>query len=271
MNTKLHIYTRAVLSTGVAMLILAATPSVAQTPPNSGTQPPAQMPPQMPALDKTYRRMNYPIPDSQLTDKQREALKYYKEQRGMDLRSGLWMDLLRVPEAMRGLFDMRLYVQKEISLGDALTEFAELVILREWNQRNEFSGHAGIALWNGVQAEVIHAVAEGRYPTGMSADQAVLYHFITELMHNKNVSDPTYDALAKRFGDRGVIEAITLVSLYSSVGMVLNTMREPVAPDWAPMPDFPQMKPVPLSEYANPRRQKMPVNPRPAAAPPAAK
>jgi len=219
------------------------------------------------------RRMDYPVPDAQLTQTQRDALRYYHDKRGTELRDGLWMDLIRVPATMKGLFDMRLYVQNEISFGDALAEFAELVILREWNQRNEFAGHAGIALWNGVQPEIIHAVAEGRYPVGMSDDQAVIYHFITELMRNKNVSDPTYAALAKRFGDRGVIEAITLVSLYSSVAMVYNTVRQPVPADWAPMPDFPQLQPVPLSEYAHPKRQKMPmpIKPRPAAPPPAQK
>jgi hypothetical protein len=76
---------------------------------------------------------------------QRDALQYYHEKRGMELRDGLWMDLLR-SATMKGLFDMRLYVQNEISFGDALSEFAELIILREWNQRNEFAGHADCAV-----------------------------------------------------------------------------------------------------------------------------
>lgn len=216
-----------------------------------------------------------PIPAAQLTTEQKAAMDYYKSQRGMELRSGLWMDLLRVPVAMKSVFDMRLYIQKDISFGDALTEFAELIVLRKWNSRNEFSGHTGIALRAGVKAETIHAIAEGRYPIGMTADEAVIYHFITELMDNKNVSDPTYAAMIKRFGERGAIEAITLTTLYSAVAMVHNTVREPVPEAWAPMPDFPQTKPVPLSEYANPRRfqQPGPTPPatplRPAAPPPA--
>jgi 4-carboxymuconolactone decarboxylase len=222
---------------------------------------------------QAQRRMDYPVSDAQLTQNQRDALRYYHEKRGMELRDGLWMDLLRVPATMKGLFDMRLYVQNEISFGDALSEFAELIILREWNQRNEFAGHAVIALWNGVQPEIIHAIAEGRYPSGMSSDQSVIYHFITELMHNRNVSDPTYAAMVKRFGDRGVIEAITLVSLYSSVAMVYNTLRQPVPSDWAPMPDFPQLQPVPLSEYAHSKREQFaaPIKPRPSVSSPGQK
>lgn len=223
-----------------------------------------------------------PIPQNQLTDEQKVLMEYYKSRRGMELRSGLFMDLLRVPEAMRALFDLRLYVQEKIAFGDALSEFAELIVLREWNSRNEFSGHAGIAYRVGVKPEIIHAIAEGRYPAGMSNDEAVLYHFITELLDNKNVSDPTYAAMVKRFGERGVIEAIALTTLYSAVGMVYNTVREPVPESWAPMPDFPQTAPVPLSEYANPRRfQQQPggaapamppmTAPRPAAPPPGTK
>lgn len=279
MNTELHAYIRAVSSIVVTMLILAATPSAAQTP-NGGMRA-GQSPANSQAPGQALRRMA-PMPQNQLTDEQKALMEYYKSKRGMELRGGLFMDLLRVPEAMRALFDLRLYVQQEISFGDALSEFAELIVLREWNSRNEFSGHTGIAYRAGVKPEIIHAIAEGRYPAGMSQDEAVIYHFITELLENKNVSDPTYAAMVKRFGERGVIEAITLTTLYSAVGMVYNTVREPVPDSWAPMPDFPQMAPVPLSEYSNPRRfQQQPggaapamppmTAPRPAAPPPETK
>jgi hypothetical protein len=67
-----------------------------------------------------------------------------------------------------------------------------------------------IALWNGVQPEIIHAIA-GRYlqacPVTIS-DLPLHYRINAQ----ENVCDPTYAAMVKRFGDRGVIEAITLVS-----------------------------------------------------------
>jgi len=251
---KLSVSKASCISAAVLVVAVISYTARAQRDPPSGVSAPtsaASTPPQ------DFRRMKG-LPESELTSEQKAAMEYYKSKRGTELKSGLFMDLLRVPVTMRAMLDLRLYVQQDISFGDALSEFAELIVLRKWNSRNEFSGHAGIAYKVGVKPEIIHAIAEGRYPPGMSADQAAIYHFTTELLENKNVSDPTYDALIKRFGERGVVDAMTLAILYSAVGMVYNTVREPVPPSWAPMPDFPQTAPVPLSEYADPRRFRGP-------------
>lgn len=81
--------------------------------------------------------------------------------------------------------------------------------------------------------------------------RAIIYDFTYELVRNHNVSDSTYERMIARFGERGVIEGITLATLYSMVGMVYNTVREPVPAGYVPLPDFPQMESIPLKAYAD--------------------
>jgi hypothetical protein len=118
----------------------------------------------------------------------------------------------------------------------------------------------------------VHAVAEGSYPPGMDDDESLIGKFCTELLRVHCATDGTYDRMIKRFGERGVVEALLLMNLYSMVDMDLNVVREPVPPGRPEIPNYLQMKPIPASEYAKlpslPQGFTFPP-PRPAAPPPA--
>lgn len=218
------------------------------------------------------RRMA-PIPVEKMTEEQKAAKDVYEKTRGRALTGHLFMDLIRVPDAMLAGLRMREHVQWRNLFGDKLTEFALLITLREWSQRQEWSGHAYVAHRAGVEPEVMTALAEGRYPTKMTDDEAIIYDFTTELLRNHGVSDPTYARMIGRFGEEGVIEAITIASLYTMVGMTLNTVREPIPTKYNDLPDLPQVKSLPSTVYQDPVPQMIPPprieNVRPA--PPAPK
>jgi 4-carboxymuconolactone decarboxylase len=91
--------------------------------------------------------------------------------------------------------------------------------------------HQPIALKAGVGATIVKAIAEGRKPTGMSADQDLVYDFCTELLHNQSVSDETYSRAIARFGEQGTIDMVAVVGYYNFLGFVLNVARTPpIAP-----------------------------------------
>ena len=197
------------------------------------------------------RRMA-PIPADKLTPEQKVATETFKASRGYELKDHLFMDLLRIPDAMLGAFKMREHIRQNSTFGGPLTEFALLLTLREWGQHQEWSGHVSQAVRAGIKGEVIAAVAEGRYPDGMNGDESIIYNFTMELLRNHSVSDASYDRMVKRWGEVGVIEAINIAALYTIVGMVLNTTREPIPARYNELPTFPQLHPVPLSTYTNP-------------------
>ena len=205
----------------------------------------------IPCAAPAQRRMA-PIPADRMTPEQKAAADTFKVARGYELKDHVFMDLLRVPDAMLGTFRMREHVRTNSTFGGPLTEFALLLTLREWSQPQEWSGHVAQAVAAGIKGEVIAAVAEGRYPDGMTDDESIIYHFTTELLRNHSVSDASYERMVKRWGEAGVIEAIQIAGLYTIVGMVLNTVREPIPQRYNELPAFPQLKPVPLSTYTHP-------------------
>jgi 4-carboxymuconolactone decarboxylase len=231
----------------LALGALGCTMAWAQTPPAKRDN---EFDARARATTQGLRRMA-PIPQDQWTPEQKAANEIYKAARKNDIKSGLFMDLLRVPDTMEAVFKMRIYAQYKISFGDELSALAMLITLREWNQRQEFGGHAIEAVRYGMKPEIVQAIAEGRHPEGMSADETLIYNFMTELLRNHGVSDPTYAAMVRRFGEQGVIEGITLAGLYSMVGMTYNTVREPLPDGYVPLPDLPQMKSNPASAYSD--------------------
>ena len=77
-------------------------------------------------------------------------------------------------------------------------------------------------------------MAEGRRPDGMSADEAMVYNFAAELLGTGQVSDPTYQAVIDRFGERGAMDLVGGIGYYSLVSMVLNVAQVPLPPGETP-------------------------------------
>jgi 4-carboxymuconolactone decarboxylase len=80
-----------------------------------------------------------------------------------------------------------------------------------------------------VKPEVVDAIASGKRPTGMTADQTIAYNFIDELLTTHQVSDAAFKAVKDRWGDKGVVDITGLSGWYCTVSMALNTDRYPLA------------------------------------------
>ena len=79
-----------------------------------------------------------------------------------------------------------------------------------------------------MKPEIITAIAEGRRPQGMSADEEIVHDFCAELFRQLSVSDATYKRAVNRFGEQGVIDITGLCGYYSLLGMILNVARTPL-------------------------------------------
>ena len=74
----------------------------------------------------------------------------------------------------------------------------------------------------------------------MAEDETSLYDLIQELLRNRTVSDATYARAVSKFGEQGVVDAVSLSGYYTMIGMLLNTARTPLAAGVpAPLPAFP--------------------------------
>ena len=109
-----------------------------------------------------------------------------------------------------------------------LNELAIIITARHWTSHYEWYAHKRAALQNGVNAATVDAIAAGRRPTTMQADEEIVYNFCTELLTNKQVSDQTFQAARDKFGERGIVDLVGVSGYYGLVSMLLNVDRYPL-------------------------------------------
>jgi 4-carboxymuconolactone decarboxylase len=129
-------------------------------------------------------------------------------------------------------------IRFENSLPPALREFTIVIVARFWSARYEWHAHSKLAVELGVSQETIDAIGHGRKPAAMSADEALVYGFLDELLTAKDVSDATYAAALARFGEPSVLDILCTAGYFGFVSLILNTTRHPVPEGGAVMPDL---------------------------------
>ena len=179
------------------------------------------------------------IPAGKMTEAQKKAAEEFAAGRGTPV-FGPFVPLLRSPEVMLRAKAMGDYLRFKNSLPAKLSEFTILITSRQWTQQYEWDVHYPIAIKAGLSPEIAKAVADGRRPQNMPADEDLVYDFVTELHDTKSVSDATYARAVARFGEQGVIDMIGVNGYYTLLAMVMNTARTALPPDHKPaLPVFP--------------------------------
>jgi 4-carboxymuconolactone decarboxylase len=121
------------------------------------------------------------------------------------------------------------------SLPEPLKELAILLVARFWTAQYEWYAHHKMALEAGLDPAIGKAIAEGRRPARMSAEETAIYDFASELLETREVSDASFAAVRDRFGEKGVVDLICTMGYYCLVSMTLNVNRYPLPPDAVPL------------------------------------
>ncbi|GGC62003.1 carboxymuconolactone decarboxylase family protein [Undibacterium terreum] len=179
------------------------------------------------------------IAPEKYTDEQKKAAEEFLATRKVPV-FGPFEPLMHSPQMMSQARAMGDYLRYHSAIGNTLSEFAILVTAREWTQDYEWYVHYPIALKMGVKKEVADAIADGRRPAGMSADEEIVYDFSMELHKNKRVSDATFARAEKRFGKNGVVDLTGINAYYTLLAMQLNMAQYPLPKDGKPLQRFPE-------------------------------
>jgi 4-carboxymuconolactone decarboxylase len=140
---------------------------------------------------------------------------------------GLW---LRSPQVMIGRKIVGDYLLAyKGALPPKLTEIAVLMTARHWTSPFIWNNHIQLAEKAGVRPDVMNAIAEGRRPSKMADDEAMMYDFCDELLRNLSISDATYARALATIGEQGIVEAVASIGHWASNAMMLSTARTPPA------------------------------------------
>lgn len=171
----------------------------------------------------------------QLTPEQKKVVDSIQSgPRGAGLR-GPFNALLRSPDLCDLVQRVGAYVRFSSSIPRPLNEMAICMAGRKWTAQYEFYAHRKLAIEAGLNPAILDAVAEGRRPDGMSADETIVYNFVNELLSTGGVSDANYQPAIDRFAERGVMDLVGAVGYYSLVSMVLNTAHVQLPPGETPL------------------------------------
>ncbi len=153
---------------------------------------------------------------------------------------GPFIALLRSPGLAGPIQQVGEYLRFRSPLDRRIAEMATLMAARHWTQQYEWQSHHTHAMKAGLSPAIAAAIAEGRRPAGMAKDEEALYDLLTEALHNKSVSDMTYDRALDVFGEQGVIELLAVAGYYAMLALILNVARKELPAGQEPMlPWFP--------------------------------
>jgi 4-carboxymuconolactone decarboxylase len=168
-----------------------------------------------------------PIPKQKMTRAQKQAARAIVS----GPRGGLigpFIPALRSPQFMTRLQRLGEYLRYHSALGPKLGELVILLTARHWTQNFEWHVHAPLAIKSGLTKNTVRAVAAGGRPNHMAADEALVYDFISELLHNKSVCDATYGAAVAQFGEQAVIDLTGALGYYTMLAMIMNVAQTPL-------------------------------------------
>ena len=148
--------------------------------------------------------------------------------------------MLRSPEMGDLAQKLGAQLRFHTSIPNRLNEMAILMTARFWTSQYEWASHRRNALAAGLNSAVIDAIAAGKRPDTMRADEEAIYNFSSELLNTRQVSDASFKAVVDKYGERGAVDLTGVMGYYCIVSMMLNIDRYPL-----PEGDKPQLKPLP--------------------------
>jgi 4-carboxymuconolactone decarboxylase len=145
---------------------------------------------------------------------------------------------MRSPELAGKLEAVSDYVRWGSGLQPRLTELAIMITAQQWSSQWIWRGHYRAAVRGGLDPSVGADIAAGKRPEKMKEDETILYNYAMEMYRDKSVSDATYAAAVKQFGEKGLIDLVATMGYYDTVAMTLISAAA-VAPKEDDVPQLP--------------------------------
>ena len=168
-----------------------------------------------------------PLKYDEMTPEQKKMMEHLVsgERRGA---GGPFNVLLRSPEMGDLAQEFGAQMRFHSSLPRKLNEMAIIITARHWTAHYEWNAHRTAAAQAGLKEPIIQAIAAGKRPESLDADETVIYNFATELLKTHEVGDATFKAVKDKFGEKGVVDLIGVMGYYQLVSMLLNVDRYPL-------------------------------------------
>ena len=128
------------------------------------------------------------------------------------------------------LSDLVEHLRFHTTLTPAETELAICTAVRAANVDYIWEPHVKLGLEAGASEEAFHAIDTLGPLDGLETDEALIIRFGRELLETQKVSDSTFEAVRKRYGEKGLMEIIALMGVYTMNATILRAVEHPAPP-----------------------------------------
>jgi len=135
---------------------------------------------------------------------------------------------LRSPEMANAGRAAQRYLRFEAPTQHKLKEIVILLTARFWGGQYVWYSHRKPAIEAGLSPAFVDAMAKGKRPDPMTADEAAVYDFFTELLATRQVSDTTFKTMVERLGERSVVELVGLMGNYHATSALFAVDQYPL-------------------------------------------
>lgn len=133
--------------------------------------------------------------------------------------------LLHSPELASRVEQLGAYVRFQCAVPARQRELSILVVSAYWHADYEWHAHASLAARAGIPQSVVDAIGQKRVPNFDTPADEIVYKFSDELVRERLVSQPVYDAARALLDDAGVVDLTALIGYYAMLAMTLNVFE----------------------------------------------
>ena len=176
------------------------------------------------AISGGVRMPRLPIPtDSDAFDEDtRRAIRHILDTRGGSPPPSSY--LTYAGDAGSLLSDLVDHLRYHTTLTDAETELAICTSARASNSDYIWNAHVRLGLQAGTREEALQAVDTRGPLDALTEDEALIIRFGRELLEQPRVSDDTFKSVQARFGEKGLMELVAVMSVYTMNANILRVV-----------------------------------------------
>ena len=130
------------------------------------------------------------------------------------------------PAVARALHELHDAAVQEGTLNAQVRELAILVACRETNYSLEWNGHEASGLKAGLDPKIVDVVRNNRALTGVDETDALVIRFGHQMLHDRKVDSATFAKAVERFGRRGAMDMVAVMSTYAVSGFFAIAVDE---------------------------------------------
>jgi len=140
------------------------------------------------------------------------------------------------PLVAEHLYTVNQYLRNATGFGNRLAELAILNAAREASSPYEWSAHESAAQRAGLEQEIIDIVKYRKelpgtgVSKGLGEKESLIIRLARAMFRDKTVSPALFAEGRRLFGDKGLVEVVSLMAHYSATGVLLNTFGNVPAP-----------------------------------------